>query len=336
MRLILLTLLLCALTIPSLVRAQLSATPDPLQFTIANETPGPNQLVYIEAAGVGTFLGNATITWSRDGQVVDSGVGHNTYAFTTGGVGSAAHVHVHITSTTNGTMDRDFYFAPSVVNLVWEANTTAPLFYLGKTLYSAGSRVTVAAFPTVASGRSLVAADKLSYQWSLNDTPAQGQSGLGRSVFSFDGEGLHTSEKVSVDLFLQGSKVATGEVVVPASQAQVLLYDRDPLRGEFLDQALPSSFNLGVQELAVQAEPYFFAKNAPLAFSWTLNGNAASGPDAARGLLTVRQTAQGSGSALLGVSIQNQNPDMFAQVASQTLEMAFGQSGVSLRNLFGI
>ena len=117
------------------VHAQsLGSQPDPVQYIVAPETPGPNQFVHIEVEGVGTFLGNATVTWQKDGKTVASGTGLTTYSFITGGIGSNTRITVVVNSTTHGTITRDFVFAPSLVNLIWEAQTTVPQPYMGKAL----------------------------------------------------------------------------------------------------------------------------------------------------------------------------------------------------------
>lgn len=321
-------------------RAQLSAVPDPVQYTVAPETPGPNQTVYIEAQGVGPFIGNATITWQVNGKVVKSGVGLTTFSFTTGGVGTATQVRVTIQST-QGTYTRDFVFAPSVVHLVWEADTSAPLFYKGKTLYSAGSSIKVVALPTIASGKSIVSSSKLSFQWYRKDTIDTRASGLGKNVYTFNGDGIQTSEDVRVDVYLNGSKVGSGEVLIPATNPGVVLYSQDPLRGELLDVALPTKFNLNANEITLRAEPYYFANSSmrtgSLAYTWTLNGTETTGPDAGRGLLTLRQTGSGSGSAQVGISVQNIDADKFTQVAQSLVGIVFGQgSGTSFTSLFGL
>lgn len=320
--------------------AQFSAVPDPVEYTIAPETPGPNQTVYIEAQGVGPFIGNATITWQVNGKTVKSGVGLTTFSFTTGGVGTATRVHVNIQSS-QGTYTQDFEFAPSVVHLIWEADTSAPLFYKGKTLYSAGSSIKVVAFPTVASGKSIVSSSKLSFQWYRKDSIDTSASGLGKNVYIFTGDGIQTGEEVRVDVYLNGSKVGSGEVFIPAINPGVVLYSQDPLRGELLDIALPTNFNLNANEITLRAEPYFFANSSirtnSLTYTWTLNSNETTGPDTKRGLLTLRQAGSGSGSAQVGISLQNTDADKFTQAAQSLVGIVFGQgSGTSFTSLFGL
>lgn len=331
-------LLLCT---AGVAHAQTTGQPDPVQYTVAPETPGPNSPVSIEIAGVGSFLGNSTITWQKNGIVVLQGVGKNIYSFTTGGVGTKITIRVTIDSKTQGIITRMFVFYPSLVNLIWEADTSVPLLYLGKPLYSAGSRLTVTAFPTVMSGGALVPASKLSFKWFRGDTPDLTQSGLGRDSFSFVGDQLQNTEEVRVEVSVGSNHIATGEISIPASDPQVVLYNRDPLRGKLLDLALQGKTALSVKEITLQAEPYFFAnaskKNGSLVWEWTLNGGEVVGPESAQGILVLRQTGSGAGAAALSVALQNNDSDKFVQAASTALQLTFGsQTGNALSNFFGL
>jgi hypothetical protein len=325
--------------LPSSVLAQSLGQPDPVQYTVAPEIPGPNQLTSIKIEGVGNFIGNSTITWNVAGKTVQSGVGVSFFSFTTGGLGSETRVHVTIDSPIQGVITKDFVFDPSAVNLVWEGNTTVPPIYSGKALYSAGSNFKVAAFPAVFIKGSRVAAQSLSYQWSVNDDPQPDLSGTGRSTLTFAGDQLQAQERVSVDLLFGSRKVAHGEVVIPAAQPQILLYYKDPLRGVVWDNALPQAIQLTANEITIQAQPYYFAneglRSGALQWDWTLNGNETTGPFAPQGQLTLRQSGSGTGAAVIGVSLQNNNPDQFVQAASTALQLVFGKNS-PLSNLFGL
>ena len=320
--------------------AQAQSLPAPIQYVVYPEVPGPNQTVNIEAQGVGSFLGEADIAWTQDGKVVQSGVGVRKYTFTTGALGQKTTIGISIDSS-QGSFSKTFSFTPSLVNLVWEADTTVPPFYLGKALYSAGSSYKVVAFPTVYSGNARINPSALSYQWSHAGDSVPDQSGLGRYVFAGQGDQLQASEDVSVDVYYGASKVGTAAVFIPASAPQIVLYERDALRGTNYDAAMPQTISLKANEITLQAEPYYFsvaAKNAgTLSYAWTLNGEDMSGPDTARGILTLRQSGSGAGSAAVGVTMQNTNPDQFVQTAAAALQIVFGASaGNSILNLFGL
>ncbi len=319
---------------------QFTPPPDPIEYTISPESPGPNETVYIEAAGIGSFIGNSTITWQVNGKTVSKGVGQNTFSFTTGGVGTATRVHVIIDSP-QGVYTHDFAFAPSVVHLLWEADTSVPPFYKGKPLYSGGAYLKVIAFPTVIASGSSVPTSKLSFQWSRGDDPDPAASGLGKNVYSFFGDQLKGSEIVHVDVYMGSARVGAGNITIPATTPGVVLYGFDSLRGLLLDTALPGQFTLDTQEVTLKAEPYYFSNSSlrrgAVTFDWTLNGNETTGPYANKGLLTLRQTGSGNGSADVAVALQNTEADKFPQAAQSFLSISFGQnSGVSFKSLFGL
>ena len=237
--------------------AYAQAVPAPVQYVVYPEVPGPNQTVTIEAQGVGSFMGEADISWSRDGAVVKRGIGERTFAFTTGALGERTTIRVHIDSS-QGIFSQTFTFNPSKVVLVWEADTSVPLLYKGKALYSGGSSYKVVAYPTVYSGSSRVAPSALSYQWTYKGDVVSASSGLGRNIFSRTGDQLQSGEDIAVDVYYGTARVARGQLFIPAVEPAVVLYQRDPLRGPLYDQALPQAIALNAKEITVQAKSFFF------------------------------------------------------------------------------
>ncbi len=90
-------------------------------------------------------------------------------------------------------------------------------------------------------------------------------------------------------------------LTIPATDPEIGMYVKDPLRGVLYDQALPSSVSLAGQEVTLRAVPYYFANesisNGSVSYVWALNGNTVTGPNSAQGELTLRQTQGGQGSA---------------------------------------
>ena len=312
--------------------------PAPIQYVVSPDTPGPNTRVSIEAQGVGTFLGDATITWSTDGKVTLTGVGQRDFSFTTGALGTQTRIHVVINSVTQGTLSQDWVFIPSSINLVWEADTSVPPLYRGKALYSGGSNLKVVAFPSIVINGKALPSSSLSFQWTVNDNPLPQRSGLGQSALSFTGDQLQHQEVVGVTVYYGASKVGYGEVVIPTTNPQILTYSKDPLRGLLLDNALPTNLSLSAKEFTIQAVPYYFAnqslRSGAATFAWTLNNEDTTGPNAAKGQLTLRQSGNGAGSAVIGVTVQNTDSSMLVQAAEAALQIVFGQSSGS--SLFGL
>ena len=181
-------------------------------------------------------------------------------------------------------------------------------------------------------------ASSLSFQWTLDSNPLPSESGVGKNSLTFTGSQLQKEEDVSVDVYYGASQVGQGEIIIPASDPELVLYDQDPLRGTIFDAALPAGISLSTTEFTVQAVPYYFANSSlqsgSLTYSWTLNGNTTTGPNAAKGLLTLLQTSGSTGGATLGVSLQNNDVDKLVQAAQATLQIVFGsqQSGT----IFGL
>ena len=314
--------------------------PAPVQYIVAPEAPGARENVAIEIQGVGSFLGSANITWSKDGKVVKEGIGERSYTFVTGALGEKTTVRATIDSS-QGVFTRTFTFNPSRVNLIWEADTTVPLLYQGKALYSAGSNYKVVALPTVFSGSARVAHSALSYQWIYRGDPVPEVSGLGRNIFTRTGDQLQPGEDVAVDVYYGVNKVGHAELFLPATAPFILLYQYDALRGILYEAALPAAISLAAKEITIKAEAFYFstatAKSGLIPFVWTLSGTETTGPDSARGILTLRQTGSGSGSADIGVSMQNNNPNQLVQSAQTSLQLVFGaEQSNSLFNFIGL
>lgn len=318
--------------------AQAQFLPEPVQYVVSPEVPGPNQTVTIQAEGIGAFLGDAAITWQQDGKTVKSGVGERTYSFVTGGIGSVTNIRVSIQSTTDGAFSKQFTFRPSAVNLVWEVDTSAPPLYAGKPLYSAGSPIKVVAFPAVVVNGARVAAQSLSFQWTRQDQALPAQSGLGRNTLSLDGDQLQAQEEIVVSVYLGNSLVAQGGIAIPASQPQILLYERNALRGVLYDAALPQGISLENKEITIAAQPYYFSapslRAGALQYEWSLDGNEITGPDSSRGVLTLRQTGSSAGRSTLAATLQNNSQDQLVQAAETFVTILFG--GASGASLFGL
>lgn len=327
--------------IPVAFAQSLGNQPDPIQFLVSPEVPAPGDTILIQAQGVGNFLGDATISWQVDGKTVKSGLGERVFSFTAGALGKQTSVRVVVDSPTKGVISKTFTFLPSTVTMLWEAGTTVPPWYKGKALYSAGSSLTVMALPQVILNGKTVTSNNLGFQWSRNGTPVPEISGKGRNLISFEGNQLLSGETLRVDVTINGAVIAQGQITIPATTPTVVMYERDPLRGVLYDSAFPDSVTLTENEIAIQAQPFYFSKNSlsdgQLQYAWKLNGADIIGPDSARGTLTLRQSGTGKGSAALQVELQNTDPSKFVQSARDAVRILFGgttQTGIG--SFFGL
>lgn len=313
----------------------------PVQYTITPEAPGPGDTVLIEVAGVGTFLGDATITWQQDGKTAASGPGESKFSFVAGPLGSKTTIKVTINSSTEGTLTKTFSFSPASVNMLWEADTSAPWWFKGKPLYTAGSSLTVTALPQIISGGKTLSAGVLSFQWKVNDTPVPQSSGLGKNRITFTGSQLLPGETASVDIYYAGTLAGRGSIYVPAAKPLAMLYVRDPLRGTLFDRALQNTVTLNSTEFTLEAAPFYFSnasvEGGSVPFAWKLNGDDTTGPQTAQGLLTLRQSGSGAGRAQLEVDLQNTDSSKYVQSAQNTITILFGgASNSAFSSFFGL
>jgi hypothetical protein len=310
-----------------------------VQFLVGPEAPGPNEQVTIEAQGVGGFLQDAKFVWQKDGRVVQSGIGQRTLTFTTGGVGVQTRIHVDIHSASTGDFSKDFTFTPANINLIWEADTTVPPLYRGKAFYSAGSKITLIALAQVTANGKIISPNSLSYQWSVGGEPVASASGIGRTVFSYYGNQLNQSERISLAVKYGGSTVGTAALVLPAVNPSVMFYVKDPLRGILFDQALPSVISLLGQELTLSAQPFNFSNESigkTISYNWKLNGQPVTGDDTEKGVLTLRQSGSGQGQSVISLQLENSDNYKFLQNAATQLIINFGKQQNGTSGAFGI
>lgn len=320
-------LALCA-GVPS---ASAQRGPDPIRIRVTPEVPGPNASVTIELQDSTTTLGDAVITWSKDGKVALSGVARRTFTFETRGVGETTQVHV-LVEKGSAIVEREFTFRPSVVTLVWEADTYVPPFYKGKALASPGAQVRVFAFADVRDPRgNRIAESDLFYEWEKDGVKFADRSGIGVASFSFEASQLAPGERVSLTVRTRDGEIAgRSSLLLTYYDPLLLLYERHPLRGIRYERALSPEASFASQELTLVAEPYFFSvgerDGADLSHEWTVDGNPIEG---GRGLVTLRNESE-EGEAFVTISVQNTKRNRLLQTADATLRLFFGEG----RSLF--
>ncbi len=333
--------LACLLLSPIAYAQTLGGEQGVVRFRMSPEIPGPNESVLITVESVGGFLGDSRITWKVNDKVVLSKIGASSFTFTTGSLGAKTVIDVTIESGSKGTISRSFTIIPSQIELLWEADTSVPVWYKGKPLYSAGSSLVVTAIPHVVLNNKVVPVSNLSFTWSQNGNVLSQKSGLGRSKLAIIGDQLLPSERVSVEVRSGSQVVGSGQIIIPVAKPEVRLYQKDPLRGTLSDNILGGAVSLQAAEFTAEAVPYYFSnqsmEDGAVPFTWKLNGEDATGPQTSRGLLTLRQSGSGGGRASLEVSMQNLDSDKLVQSALTKLTIVFGTSNTSgISSFFGL
>lgn len=301
---------------------------DPLRIRITPEIPGPDTPVVIELQDATGRLGDATFTWTIDGNVALSGPARRSFSFTTGSIGKATRVSVLIEREGAASLEREFVFKPSLVRLMWEADTYTPPFYRGKALASPGADVRIFAFTDVRGedGKRIPDAD-LIFEWEQGGVKFADRSGLGVASFTLAGNQLKSGEGVAVVIRTRdGTRVGRGSTFVEYADPLVRVYEKHPLRGVRYERSFLSREGVEDKEITLVAEPYFFSTKgrdgADLTYEWLLNG----APVESYGSILALRDERGGGEAALSVSVQNRVRTRLLQAAEALFGVSFKES----------
>jgi hypothetical protein len=222
-------------------------------------------------------------------------------------------------------LSEEIIFRPSSVFLVWESNTYTPPFYKGKSLLTTDAAVTITALPWLTtSGVNFLNPQELVYTWSRNGRVLGSQSGFGKQTVTITGPSLFQEIDIKVEVVsFGGSLRAQNSLTLAPQEPEIVLYEKDSLRGVLWGVALGEEYVFSGDEATLRAEPYFFSKEDALnnaSFIWSLNGNPVSGAEEKE--ITLRRPEE-SGRSRIDVEIINNN--RFLQTAKERLFVTFGQ-----------
>lgn len=214
--------------------------------------------------------------------------------------------------------------AGAEVNLIWNAETYAPPFFLGHSAATPGSSVRVAALALGAG-----ATNELQYRWWRNGQFLSQASGIGRDVLTFT---TNDSGESNIMLRLNsasGDLLAEKSVTIPASQPRLVIYENNPLTGISYSQAIGTGLTLAKPELALLAEPYYFSRadvaNKKLDYAWQLNGQKlTTNPDDGRAVTFGLPSEGGAGENTVTLSAESLTN--LLQAAKRTFIIKFGGS----------
>lgn len=314
-------------------------TIDPISIEVRPEAPTPGVKTVMTITSSSVDLGRAQIVWSVNGTPVSSGSGVRSFSFTMGHVGEVTVVSLAVSPASGSPFTRTFTFRPGAVTLLWEADTYAPPFYVGKSLYSPGAHIRILALPNITDqAGSRINPSNLTFKWEINGDAYADRSGLGKDVLDIEGGQLREAESIGVDVIRSdGSKAGRGDVTIPATSPLVLFYKKDPLRGMLYERALRGNVRLSEQETSIVAEPYYIVGNnrtqSGFTYAWTLNGKNVEPQGSDKGVITLRQTGGQSGTALLSFSIQSTNLKQLLQHATASLQLVLSEGS---NNIFGL
>ncbi len=217
-----------------------------------------------------------------------------------------ADAQVNVTQTT----------IANSVTLIWEAQSYVPPFYKGRALSVDGGDVNILAFPPVNLGNP----SDLVYTWKIDGEVQDTASGAGRSFFTHHPDMFGGSPLIVVEVYRNGSKVATGALRVPQVKPQVIVYPAQPLAGILFGNRARS---IDGEEVTLEAYPLFFGvqkKTDPaLSYRWSVNGVSAENPLGNAGRLVMRSEEGG----VVAVEVSVANTRNILESAKNALSLTF-------------
>ena len=286
-----------------------ASSPSDINISSVPENPVPNQNVTIALSSYVDDLNSVLITWSVNGKKTASGIGDKTFSLIAPALGKTTTVTATI-SLSDGDLNEIIPIKPAIITMLWQADDSyVPPFYEGKALPSGESEIKVVALPEIKNGTSFVDPTNMTYDWQLNETNDENNSGYGKNYYVYVGDYLNNSDNVSVTAStLDGSDSINGSVDVATVSPKIDFYKNDPTLGTIWDEVVGDGSNVVGNE-TLQAAPYFISPKdlrIPfLTFSWSINGQSVAVPSYSNTLLPL-QTQNGiHGTSQIDLEVTN-------------------------------
>jgi len=239
--------------------------------------PSPGDTVHVSVESPLVDLSHNTITWIIDGVELVSESGATTVSIIAGKLGSDTKIVV-VAQTESGPVRTEAHMIPAEVDLLYDANSYVPPFYMGRALPSPASSVRLHANARVAKpGSGTIPPEQLIYTWRRNGAVLSRMSGKGKVSITVPAPTLYGTDVFSVEAATSdGGIAAESTVMIPATEPIVVLFEDNPLFGIRYRNALDASVQFFGSELTVAAVPFFALANSPadqrLRYVWRVNG----------------------------------------------------------------
>lgn len=239
-----------------------------VELNFITPTPLPNEQVRVIATLPTQDFRTADFSWSQDGRVVVSGMGHTEFAFTAKSVvGATTRISVSARLANGSVLTKSQTFRSADAIITMNAQSTVPAHYRGFNLPTRGSQIYMGAIPLIPANSGA-----LSYRWFV-DGALIGANGTNK--FSFEATApLGGSHEVRLEIQNAPKTVHVIKTFsAPVARPQVLLYQDQTSLVVIGEQSVASG-----QKLRLVALPYFFnSSTKDLSFRWQFLNNEVLG-----------------------------------------------------------
>jgi hypothetical protein len=309
---------LACILIPYGAYADIDAT-----VTLTPTNPAPYDKVILTLSSYSFDVNTALISWSSQGKVIDSGMGHKTLSVTAGDTGQILPISYKATTADGSFVQGSISIAPQSVDIIYATEESyVPPFYEGRTLPGEGSTVKVTALPTISEGGVKLPASSLAYSWYVGGEYLDSASGAGKNTATILLDYL--SDATEVRVLVRSPRGNTAEKTISIYPHQVLptLYSYDDILGTDLSKAFSRRLELD-HDITLSLEPYFLSTKKSLAptasYDWYLDGLPVTPIE--RTLLALKPKDNSYGARTLSVIVGNSKRTL--QEAKSELEIIF-------------
>jgi len=192
MKYVLWIFVLC-LCVPRILVAQ--ELPADLSIDVVPTNPQPGSIVTLTARSYSLDINQASLSWTYNGKVVESGMGKKTIQIIAPAAGIARTITVSLSGSGGEGANSSVIIRPGSIDLLWEAaDAYTPPFYKGKALLPIGGLLRVTALPSATAPRNL------SFDWDRNNSALDTASGFNKTSILLKHNPLNPQEKISVSV----------------------------------------------------------------------------------------------------------------------------------------
>jgi len=277
--------------------------------------PGERVTVTLNDYRGGTYGSN--IIWLYDGEVVEEAENRRSVSITAGALNTPIKIDAVLQKPSGGKEVISTVIRPVYLDIIIEAQTRVPEFYLGRSLPSIGSMVNATALVNDGTMRN-----DLVYTWRLDRQVLEGGPIRGRNQVSYAtprGDNAILSVQATEP---NGQVLARRAIYVPSVQPSVSFHEVSSLFGVKRTPINESLILVG-NTATIQAEPYHLdtrVYNNPAIAQWKINNSPNQTQSGNPYQITFQPVGQ-SGSANL--SFQVRDTSQVLQGAGDNIQVRF-------------
>ncbi len=291
----------------------------PASLIASPSFPPPDTVTEIRLDDYSLNTVGAIIVWYVDGARIDALTGLRKITIVSPALGKTKEVRAELVMESGVKVSASYTFRPIRVDIIIDANTTAPVFYAGRSLPGVNSPISATAVVYTGTG---IGSSDLSYVWKLENKVINGGNTRGGNTIRFSPP-LRKEVTLVVEVSnLDGLRIGRKSIDVPLTEGELIFYENNALRG-ISEVALKSPFDLTANEITVLGAPYHLEKSSlasGASVSWTLGGRKVSGSLKNPYEITLRKD---SGSAEYTVGLQIRSASDIISAARNSFQIRF-------------